>query len=515
MPVLHAASLPTDVPTLHQLLREQQHMIETLKANLHLALHRQFGPRNEYVNVDQFGLFAGDADASALIDVPVADCESRDANPLDSDGHKDKTPVSRRRAVRILKNLPRQIRERDIPENEKVCGCCGERLSLIGFDASEHLAYCPATLQIIETRRKKYACEACHGEVKRAALPKDAPLAKSMASASLLAFLIVSKFADGLPLYRIAARLQRLGIELSDALMSDWLIQCAPLLEALHQRMIRKVLDSGHVFTDDTILPLQNADPARRTTVKARLWVYARSRRRHKPLVVYEFSKSRSQAAPLGFLSNYCGYVQADAFPGYDRLYANLQIQEIACWVHCRRKYVEVTQLMSEPGRAHEALRYIKELYRIERQIRPLSDAERYAQRQARAVPLLKTFKSWLDIQVNAILPKSALGTAVLYTLKNWDALCRYTDAGYLEPDNNYAEQCLRPVALGRKNFLFVGSERAGNAAAIYYSLIESCKVNQVNPLTYLSYVLSNIRDTTVKIQTPDEFTVSNLTQVD
>jgi transposase len=511
--VLNVATLPTDVPTLHQLLREQQHMIETLKANLHLALHRQFGARNEYVNVDQFGLFA--ADASTVIEVLETDTQHSDVgqdSPADS---KDKVPVTRKKAVRILKNLPREIRERDIAEAEKMCGCCGERLSLIGFDASEHLAYCPATLKIIETRRQKYACEACHGEVKRAALPHDTPLAKSMASSSLLAFLIVAKFADGLPLYRICKRLERLGIELSDALMSDWLIQCAPLLEALHRRMIRKVLDSGHVFTDDTILPLQNTDPARRTTVKARLWVYARSRRRHTPLVVYEFSKSRSQEAPLGFLSNYQGYIQADAFPGYDRLYANLQIQEIACWVHCRRKYVEVTQLMSAPGRAHEALRFIKELYRIERQIRHLSDAERHAQRQARAVPLLTSFKSWLDIQVHAVLPKSALSTAVLYTLKNWDALCRYTEAGFLEPDNNYAEQCMRPIALGRKNFLFVGSERAGHAAAIYYSLVESCKVNRVNPLTYLTYVLANVRNLSVTIQTPDEFTGSHIAHVD
>src|ERR1017187_7277449 len=156
-----------------------------------------------------------------------------------------------------------------------------------------------------------------------------------MASASLLAFLIVSKFADGLPLYRIATRLQRLGIDLSHALMSDWLVQCAELLEDLYDRMVQKVLACGHVFTDDTVLPLQNDDPGRRTTIKSRLWVYARHHRRHNPLVKYEFSRSRSQESPLGFLSNYRGYIQADAFPGYDRLYANLHIQEIACWVHC------------------------------------------------------------------------------------------------------------------------------------------------------------------------------------
>jgi transposase len=258
--VLSVASFPTDVPTLHHLLLEQQHMIETLKANLHLALHRQFGPRNEYVNVDQFGLFAGDADGSTLIEVLQTAAAKTDTGEKGSG--ENKPPVTRKKAVRILKDLSREIVEQDIPESEKTCSCCGEPLSLIDIDASEHLAYCLASLKIIETRRKKYACESCHGEIKRAALPKDVPLAKSMASASLLAFLIVAKFADGLPLYRISKRLERLGIELSDALMSDWLIQCALLLGDLHRRMIRKVLDSGHIFTDDTILPLQNADPA-------------------------------------------------------------------------------------------------------------------------------------------------------------------------------------------------------------------------------------------------------------
>jgi len=490
-------------------------MIETLKAQLHLALRRQFGPRNEYVNVNQIGLFAGEADGSTVIEVLEADAERSASAGSDEQGTPEKKiPATRKKAVRILKNLPKDVRFVDIAEADKVCGCCGGALHHFGDECSQHLTYVPASLRIVETRRKKYSCKSCHGEVKRAAMPQDQPLAKSMASASLLAFLIVSKFADGLPLYRIATRLQRLGIDLSHTLMSDWLVQCADLLEELYGRMIANVLACGHVFTDDTVLPLQNHDPTRKSTIKARLWVYARSHRRHKPLVTYEFSRSRSQEAPLGFLSHYQGYLQADAYPGYDRLYQTSGIQEIACWAHCRRKYVEVTEIMTEPGRAHEAIRFIKQLYRIERQIRHLSDVQRYEQRQSRAVPVLNAFKGWLDIQVDAILPKSALGNAVLYTLKNWDALCRYTEAGYLEPDNNYAERCLRPVAVGRKAFMFVGSERAGRAAAIYYSLVESCKANKVNPLTYLTYVLSHVRDRRIPLLTPDEFPGSDLTQI-
>ena len=511
----NVASLPTHVPTLQSLVLEQQHMIETLKARLHLALHRQFGRRNEFVDVDQIGLFAGELDPSTVIELAVAAAEeAADLKAGRAIVAPAAVPAERKKAVRILKELPREIKVIDIPESDKICSCFGGALHHFDDESSEHLGYVPATIKIIETRRKKYACDACHGEVKRAALPQTEPLAKGMASASLIAFLIVSKFADGLPLYRIATRLQRLGIELSHALMSDWLVQCAELLEDLHRRMMAKVLASGHVFTDDTILPLQNDDPGRKTTIKARLWVYARSHRRQKPLVAYEFTRSRSQDAPLDLLRSFRGYVQADPFPGYDRLFAENPIKEIACWVHARRKYVEVTEIMTEPGRAHEAIRFIKKLYRIERQIRMLDDAERHEQRQLHSVPVLNAFKVWLDVQINAVLPKSALGGAILYTLKNWEALCRYTEQGYLEPDNNYAERCLRPVALGRKNFLFVGSERAGRAAAIYYSLVESCKVNKVNPLTYMTYVLTHVRDKRVTLLTPDEFCASDLTQI-
>jgi len=482
-------------------------MIESLKAQLLRSLKRQFGPRNEYVNVDQLGLFI--ADDSQVIVIP-ADEESEDTKPASD--HSTSAP--RKKALQVLKDLPREIRVIDLPESEKICPCCGKPMHAIGQDCSEQIAYVPASVKIIETQRQKYVCRSCPDQIYRAYNDSPAPLAKSMASASLLAFLIVSKFADGLPLYRIAKRLERLGIELSHALMSDWLVQCAELLEAVYQRMLAKVLASGHVFTDDTVLPLQNRDPERKTTIKARLWVYARHQRQSKPLVVYEFSRSRSRETAVNRFRDYRGYIQADAYPAYDILFGNPEIKEVACMTHARRKYVEVADLMKEPGRPHEAIAFINKLYRIERQIKSLNDEGRYQQRQERSVPVLNQFKAWLDVQANAILPKSALGTAISYTLKNWDALCRYTEQGYLEIDNNFAEQCMRPVAVGRKAFLFVGSERGGKAAAIYYSLMESCKVNQVNPLTYMTYLLSNVRNKNVTLLLPDEFTASRIEQI-
>ena len=267
-------------------------------------------------------------------------------------------------------------------------------MTAFGHESSEQLHYVAAKLQVHETRRLKYSCKACHGAIVRAQFPVLPPIPKSMASSSLLAYLIVSKFADGSPLYRISGRLARLGIEISHTLMSEWLVQCAELLEALHRRMIRKVLDSGHVFTDDTTLPLQNHDPTRRKLYQAKLWVYAKDGRNGRPLIVYEFSRSHSRDAPLTFLANYQGYLQADAYPGYDPLFLDGKITEVACNVHARRRFVEAADLLKTPGRPHEALAFYRAMFRIERHIKDLSDAERLRERQARTVPLLTRFRA-------------------------------------------------------------------------------------------------------------------------
>jgi transposase len=329
---LSPVSLPNQVPALQQLVLEQQHMIETLKEQLRLSLCRQFGSKNEFVNIDQLGLFAVTSnDDSMIVDVIVSDTDQKDKTAADES--TPSLPIERKKAVRILKDLPRDIQIIDIPDSEKTCSCCGDELHHFGDDKSERLEYISAAIRILETRRKKYARKGCHGEIKRAKENQTQPFAKSMASASLIAFLIVCKYADHLPLYRIAQRLERLGIELSYSLMSDWLVEAAALLEDLVKRMAISVLSTGHVFTDDTILPLQNKDPDRNTTVKARLWAYAAytEKERRKPLVVYDFSTNRSQSAPLTFLKSYAGYLQADAYPGYDKLYKSGDIHEIAC----------------------------------------------------------------------------------------------------------------------------------------------------------------------------------------
>ncbi len=208
----------------------------------------------------------------------------------------------------------------------------------------------------------------------------------------------------------------------------------------------------------------------------------------------------------LRFLKDYRGYLQADAYPGYDPLYLSGKIMEVACNVQARRRFVEAVDLLKNPGRPHEALAFYKKLFRIEQQIKGFTDEERLRVRQERTVPLLTKFKTWHDNAVHSVLPKDSLGEAVHYALRNWTALTKFTEAGHLDTSNNDAERCMRAVAVGRKAFPFVGSERAGHAAAIYYSRVESCKANRVNPLTYLTYILANARDKALRLSTPDEF---------
>lgn len=409
------SELPTDIVVLHKLVLEQDETIRSLREQLLLALRRQFGPRSEQVSVDQLPLFESDA---AEVDLPVPE--------VDEDHKTTERPTGARRGL-CSQGLPREIREIDIPECAKICPCCAGRLHAFGFDASEQVHYVPAILKVIETRRLKYSCRRCHEGVLRAPADRSSPIPKSMASASLIAYLAVCKFADHQPAFRVAAQFRRMGVELSDALMSEWLIQSAELLEGLHQEIMATVLASGHIFTDDTILPMQATDPERGATLKSRIWCYATHHRRGSPLVAYEFSLTRSQQVPLNRLIDYAGYVQADAFPGYDRLFENpptgRKAIEVACWAHARRKFIEVAALTGK-GRAHDALRYINRLFRIERDIRHINDADRRTERMSRALPVLKALKAWLDREVNSVLPRSALGTAVIYSL----SLCSHQD---------------------------------------------------------------------------------------
>jgi len=301
----------------------------------------------------------------------------------------------------------------------------------------------------------------------------------------MLAYVATSKFADHLPLNRLEGIFRRDGAEISRSTMCDWMAFTADLLEPLYSMMKEKILQSDVIWTDDTPVKMQDRqDPRNMRT--ARVWVYATSSH-----TLFDFTESRKRDGPVSFLEGFDGYLQADAFAGYDCIYAGGRVREAACMAHARRKYFDA--LKSNSTSAAKALKLIQELYAIEKSIAWLSDEEKQVVRQRDSVPLLNDFKIWLDEQKLVTLPKSPLGKAIAYTLNNWSALNTFTSYGALSIDNNRSERALRGMAVGRKNWLFMGSSKGGKTAAIITSFIATCKQHDVNPRAYLEDVLTKL----------------------
>jgi hypothetical protein len=323
------------------------------------------------------------------------------------------------------------------------------------------------------------------------AAPKPAmPIAKGLPGPGLLAHLIVSKCTDHMPLHRLERSYERQGLFLHRSTLCDWMGACADLLRPLYDLMVRAVLQSRVIHTDDTPVKLQELVTHRLST--ARLWAYLGDAAR--PYNVFDFTVNHKRDGPQRFLANYRGYLQADAFSGYDGLYlpdprtAQARIIEVACNAHARRKFFESRG--SDALRSHQALAYYRQLYELERAAKDFSDAQRLQVGQDLAVPILEQFHTWLEAQRPKLLPKSPIAEALGYALNNWAALVRYTAAGFLAIDNNVAEREMKRIAIGRKNWLSVGSPRGGQTAAVLFSFTSTCQRLGVEPWAYLQDVL-------------------------
>lgn len=382
-------------------------------------------------------------------------------------------------------HLPREIEIIDLAEEDKPCPCCGGARHVIGEAVSEKLDYVPATLKVLEIRRPKYACRPCDGSIAVAALPAS-PIEQGMAAPGLLAHVLVSKFADHLPLNRQEAMLRRAGIELARSTLCDWVLGSANALRPLYEHLIAAVRSGELLHSDDTPVPLQEKG----ATVKARAWGWVNPQLR---LAAYEFTVSREGRHPQSFLAGWQGYLIADAYAGYDRLFANPNLKEVGCWAHARRKFFEVAKTQKTPGLAHEAVARIGQFYHLDNAWKELPPDERRRRRQEQIGPLLADFRQWIEAHLPGLLPKSPLAQAMGYATNHWRALTRFLDDGRLPLDNNAAERALRPVAVGRKNWLFAGSVRGGEAAAIALSFIESAKLHDLNPYAYLRDVLTRL----------------------
>ncbi len=402
----------------------------------------------------------------------------------------------RRRRQLDLDNLPHYRHELDVSPAEKTCSCCGRQKDCLGNDESKLLDYVPSKLEVHVYVRPKYACRYCKDGVVSPP-PPEKPIVRGIAGPGLIAQIVVSKFGDHLPLYRQEDIFTRHGLHIARSTLCDWVKAAAELLRPLYERQKELVLQSSVLWTDDTPVTVLMGDKQglmgdKQASRKGRFWPYISEQHAYS---VYDFTESRVRDGPAKFLAGYQGYLHADAYAGYDHLFlgSNDSVVEVACWAHARRKFFEATQ--SSPRQSHQIVEWIRQLYDIEDQARPLSDEARQALREQEASPVLDRIELYLAELARHPLRKSALSKAVSYAQNQWQALRRYTEDGRLSIDNNKSERTVRHQAIGRKNWLFLGSPQAGPRAAVLFTILAGAKRHRIEPWTYLREILLRLHN--------------------
>ena len=492
-------NLPLDATFLHQLIRDLLTENETLKAQLALLKAKTFGSSSEKTQkaIEDLELRIEENDVHALYAKGQPSLSEPD-NEAPAQASEKGTPKRKK----LPEDLPRKT---IVLEPNPICPGCGSKdFRKISDDISEVLDYIPSSFIVKRTVRPRCAC--CHCEtIVQADLSNT--IDKGKAGPGLLAHVMIQKYADHLPLYRQSEIFEREGIDISRSTMAGWVQQCSRLLDPLMQRLRDHVFSGTHIHGDDTIVKVLAPDLGKTKT--GRIWTYVRDERPcgdpSPPAACYFYSPDRTGERPREHLKTFTGVLHADAYSGYDALYkptenqtgspSAARITEAACWAHARRKFYEVTVTNDKATIALGILNDISEIYRIEADISGLSPEDRVAKRQELSKPLvLKLFKT-METTYSKLPPKGETAKAIAYALNLREALQRFLDDGRIDIDNNAAERALRSIAVGRKNWLFAGSDRGGVAAANFYTLIETLKLNNMNPWTYLQKVFDIIQD--------------------
>ena len=469
----------TEVATLEQAREVIGELLPLVKENRLLRLqldalkHRLFGKKSEKGVPPEQG-HCSFVEAAAGEVLPDASDEAVEEPPVRRSRHKGRRPLP--------KEFPRVREEVPARPEDLHCGCCNAEKVKIREEVSDSVDYQPASVFIRERVRGVYACPQCEGEISSPPLPAR-PIEKGRAEPGLLAYVVTSKYADHLPLYRLEQILERHALTVSRRTLSEWNGAVADLLEPIVTAMHKQILSSPWIQCDDTTLTV--TEDGSRT---GHMWAY----RSMENDVIYDFTWARNREGPMRMLEGYRGFLQADAAPGYDELFRTRpEIVEVACWAHARRYFKEACD--STLLFCRQILVLIGRLYDIERDAKGVSVEERYQARQKHALPLLAEIKTALESGRDQALPKSPTAKAITYTLSNWQALTRYTEDGRLKIDNNGAERAIKPVVIGRKNWLFCGSEAAAHRAAILLSLVQTCKHHGVDPFIYLRDVIDRV----------------------
>lgn len=516
-------TLPRDVPSLHAMVLERDVLIEKLKLQIARMKRVRFGASSEQLDTQimQLELIVEDLESTLSAHEAVATTQMSQTHDAATDGAASKAAVLTL-ATPATRTLPEHLpRERVVYEPKhqslagvacgcKHCGADGAQMTALGADESELLEYVPGRFKVLVQVRPKYLCGGCK-TISQAEAPSR-PLARSYAGAGLLAHVLTSKYADHLPLYRQSEIYAREGVELSRSTLADWVGGSSKLLDPLVSALADYVTSGSKLHADDTPVPV--LQPGRGTTKTGRLWTYVRDDRNapntlnaptdsqsFEPAAVwFAYSPDRKGEHPAHHLKDFKGILQADGYAGFERLYqrhnehGKPEIVEAACWAHARRKFFDLHALQASPV-ALEALNRIGALYKVESGIRGKPPDERARIRQLHTQPLMHELKAWFEQTLSRVSTKSELALSIRYALTRWVALTRFIDDGRIEIDNNAAERALRCVALGRKNFLFAGSDAGGERAAAIYSLIGTAKLNGLDPEAYLRYVITHINE--------------------
>ena len=475
-------------------LQELTLLHEKLKLRLARLLRQQYGASSEKLRaaINQLELTLGD------IEEQIAEMMPPEPEQPPAPARPTSASVEPARRKPVRRPLPDSL-PRDVVEHAAPCACpkCGGVLRPLGEDVTEVLDYVPACFRVIRHVRPKLSCRSCES-IAQAPVP-SLPIQRGLATPALLAHVLVAKYADHCPLYRQAEIYARAGVELDRSTLADWVGQSARLVRPLVDALGAHVMAAERVHADDTTVPV--LDPGRGTTKTGRLWCYVRDDRPFggtaPPAVLYRYSADRKGEHPRTHLAGFHGILQADGYPGYAGLYQR-GVTEAACMAHCRRPFFDLHASTGSPL-ALEALQRIAALYAIEATIRGQSPEVRLAVRQAQSAPLFSDLRTWLETTLSRISGKSELAVAIRYMLSRWNALTLVLRDGRACIDNNAAERAMRPIPLGRKNWLHAGSDAGGERAAAIFSLTETAKLNSLDPEDYLRQVLERIAEHPVK----------------
>jgi transposase len=489
-------NLPDDPLLLQDMLRAALAEIERQRLIIAALQRNRFGRRSEKLGEAAVQLGIEDLEQSVAEQAAVLEAAAAQASPpkQDTSARAPRPEPAKRNRGALPVDLPRF--EQVIDVEDKACPCCGGSLHLIGEDKTEMLDYVPAQLRVRVIRRPRYGCRACAEAIVQAPAP-DRPIVGGMATEALLAHVLVNKYCDHLPLFRQVQIFARQGIQLDRSTLCNWVGRACWWLAPLHELLLSTVLAAPVVFADDTTLPV--LDPGRGRTKTGRLWCYAVDPRPWNgpghPAVAYVYSEDRKGVHPADHLQHFSGVIQVDGYQGFGAVLRgeNGDTRELSyCLAHARRKFYELYVSDKSPI-AEEALQRIAALYQIEAEIRGTSAEHRRSVRQQRSRPLVETMHEWLSQQLERISGSSELAKAIRYSLNHWKGLTRFLDDGRLELDTNTVERAIKPIVLTRKNALFAGSDSGGRHWSIVASLIQSAKLNDIDPLAWLTDVLTRI----------------------